>query len=47
MQFFTQFLAVMGFTQTEVSTHQQYHRGKAYTLFTIVGRRKPSGIKGI
>jgi 2-polyprenyl-3-methyl-5-hydroxy-6-metoxy-1,4-benzoquinol methylase len=38
-QFFTQFLAVMGFTTTQTSTHQQYHRGRAYTLFTIVGRR--------
>ncbi len=38
-QFFTQFLAVMGFTTTQTSTHQQYHRGKAYTLFTIVGPR--------
>src|SRR5438132_4216787 len=39
-QFFSQFLAVMGFTTLEPSTHQQYHRGKAYTLFTIVGRRQ-------
>jgi SAM-dependent methyltransferase len=38
-QFFTQFLAVMGFTTTQTSTHRQYHRGRAYTLFTIVGRR--------
>src|SRR5215472_2526501 len=38
-QFFSQFLAVMGFTMTQTSTHQQYHRGKAYTLLTIVGRR--------
>jgi len=38
-QFFTQFLAVMGFTASEALTHQQYHRGRAYTLFTIVGRR--------
>ena len=37
-QFFTQFLAVMGFTATETSTHEQYHRGKAHTLFTIVAR---------
>jgi len=37
-QFFTQFLTVMGFT-TQPSTHQQCHRGRAYTLFTIVGRR--------
>jgi SAM-dependent methyltransferase len=37
-QFFTQFLAVMGFTASETSTHQQYHRGRAYTLFTVVGR---------
>ena len=38
-QFFTQFLAVMGFTGTEISTHDQYHRGKAHTLFTVIGRR--------
>jgi SAM-dependent methyltransferase len=38
-QFFTQFLAVMGFTPSETVTHQQHHRGRAYTLFTIVGRR--------
>ena len=39
-QFFTQFLKVMGFTSTQTSTHQQYHRGKAHTLFTVVGRRE-------
>jgi hypothetical protein len=39
-QFFAQFLAVMGFTATETSTHEQYHRGKAHTLFTIVARRE-------
>jgi O-methyltransferase len=39
-QFFTQFLALMGFTATEPATHQQYHRGRAHTLFTIVGRRQ-------
>ena len=38
-QFFTQSLAVMGFT-TQTSTHQQYHRGRPYTLFTVVGRRE-------
>ena len=38
-QFFTQFLAVMGFTTSKTSMHQQHHRGRAYTLFTIVGRR--------
>jgi len=38
-QFFTQFLAVMGFTTSEPLMHQQYHRGREYTLFTIVGRR--------
>ena len=38
-QLFTQFLAVMGFTEAETSTHQQYHRGRAHTLFTIVGQR--------
>ena len=39
-QFFIQFLAVMGFTATGTSTHEQYHRGKAHTLFTIVARRE-------
>ena len=38
-QFFTQFLTVMGFNNTKTSTHQQYHRGRAHTLFTIVGQR--------
>ena len=38
-QIFAQFLAVMGFTTSDVLTHQQYHRGKAYTLFTIIGQR--------
>jgi hypothetical protein len=38
-QFFTQFLAVMGFTTTANLTHQQHRLGRAYTLFTIVGRR--------
>jgi hypothetical protein len=37
-QFFIQFLAVIGFT-ADASTHQQYHRGKAHTLFTIVARQ--------
>jgi len=39
-QFFTQFLAVMGFAPTETSTHEQYHRGQAHTLFTIVAQRE-------
>jgi O-methyltransferase len=39
-QFFVQFLAVMGFTTMQTSTHRQYHRGKAHSLFTIVGRRQ-------
>jgi SAM-dependent methyltransferase len=39
-QFFTQFLAVMGFTATEISKHQQNHRGRAHTLFTVVSRRE-------
>ena len=38
-QYFTQFLAVMGFNSSDVSRHQQPHRGKPYTLFTVVGRR--------
>jgi SAM-dependent methyltransferase len=37
-QFFSQFLAVMGLT-TQLSTHQQYHRGRAHTLFTVVSQR--------
>ena len=39
-QFCAQFLAVMGFRTSEISTHQQYHRGKPYTLFTVVGQRE-------
>ena len=39
-QFFTQFLAVMGFTTSERATHQQFHRGRPHTLFTLVGRRE-------
>jgi O-methyltransferase len=39
-QFFTQFLAVMGFATSEILRHQQPHRGKPYTLFTVVGRRR-------
>src|SRR5256714_13345191 len=39
-QFFTQFLAVMGLTTCEPTTHQQLHRGRAHTLFTIVARRE-------
>src|SRR4029453_15834038 len=38
-QYFTQFLAVMGFNFSDVSRHQQPHRGKPYTLFTVVGQR--------
>jgi O-methyltransferase len=38
-ELFTQFLDVMGFARTEISTHQQYHRGTAHTLVTVVGRR--------
>jgi SAM-dependent methyltransferase len=38
-QFFTQFLAVMGFTTSETLTHEQYHRGRAHTLFTIVAQK--------
>jgi O-methyltransferase len=37
-QLFTQFLAVMGVSSSEVSQHEQPHRGKPYTLFTVVGR---------
>jgi 2-polyprenyl-3-methyl-5-hydroxy-6-metoxy-1,4-benzoquinol methylase len=39
-QFFTQFLAVMEFTAAQTLTHQQHHRGRPYTLFTIVARRE-------
>jgi O-methyltransferase len=38
-QYFTQFLAVLGSSSCEVSRHQQSHRGKPYTLFTVVGQR--------
>jgi O-methyltransferase len=38
-QFFTQFLAVMGFTTTANLTHQQHRLGRAHTLFTIVAQR--------
>ena len=38
-QFFTQFLAVMGFTTTANLTHQQRYLGRAHTLFTIVAQR--------
>src|SRR5439155_1349964 len=38
-QFFTQFLAVMGFNTSEILRHQQRHRGRPYTLFTVVARR--------
>jgi O-methyltransferase len=38
-RYFTQFLAVMGFNSCDVSQHQQPHRGKPYTLFTVVGHR--------
>jgi hypothetical protein len=37
--FFAQFLAVMGFTASEIFKHKQYHCRRAHTLFTIVGRR--------
>jgi O-methyltransferase len=39
-QFFTQFLGVMGFTTLEPTTHQQFHRGRAHTFFTLVARRE-------
>ena len=39
-QLITQFVAVMGFTTSEPTTHEQLHRGRAHTLFTIVGRRE-------
>jgi O-methyltransferase len=39
-QFFTQFLAVMGFTTAEILTHEhQYGVGGAGTFFTIVAQR--------
>ncbi len=38
-QFFTQFLAVMGFTTTANLTHQQPYLGRAHTLFTVVAQR--------
>jgi O-methyltransferase len=39
-QLFTQFLAVMGFSTSQVTNHEQLHRGRAHTLFTVVGRRE-------
>ena len=38
-QFFTQFLAVMGFRTTSNLTYRQHRLGRAYTLFTIVAQR--------
>ena len=38
--FFIQFLAVMGFTTSKCSKHEQYHRGRAHTLFTLIARRE-------
>ena len=37
--FFTQFLAVMEFKRSDASRHQQRHRGRPYTLFTVVAQR--------
>jgi SAM-dependent methyltransferase len=39
-QFFTQFLAVMGLTMSKPETHEQFHRGRAHALFTLVGARE-------
>jgi len=39
-QFFSQFLAVTEFTVSETLTHEQYHRGKAHTLFTLVSKKE-------
>ena len=39
-QFFTQFMTVMGFIASEPKMHQQFHRGRAHTLFTLVARRE-------
>jgi O-methyltransferase len=36
-----QFLGVLGFPAPEVTTHKQQHRGRQYTLFTIVATRPP------
>ena len=38
-QFITQFLAVMEFEPSLILKHQQYHLGKPYTLFTVVGEK--------
>jgi O-methyltransferase len=38
-QFFTQFLAVMGFTTAEIFTHEQLRVGGVDTWFTIVAQR--------
>jgi len=37
--FFTEFLAVMGFSPATMTTHRQYHNGIAHTLFTIVATK--------
>jgi len=42
-QFFRQFLEVLGFEVLAASTHQQYHRGMAHTLFTVIGKRTEGG----
>ena len=39
-QLFTQFLAVMDFATSDPTTHEQLHRGRAHTLFTIVAQRE-------
>jgi len=40
--FFTEFLAVMGFSETSISQHTQPYKGKPYALFTIVATRPAS-----
>jgi hypothetical protein len=35
--FLTQFLAVIGFTNSETFRHEQHHRGSPSTLFPVVG----------
>jgi hypothetical protein len=42
--FFTQFLAVMGFTASKIFKHQQYHCGSAHTLLRSSGGDDEGGV---
>jgi O-methyltransferase len=41
--FLIQFLSIMGYMSI-LTTHTQTHRGRTYTLFTIVATREPEGV---